>query len=98
MSLGKMNYCLRALMEKGWVKARNFRNAKRKTAYAYLLTPKGIEEKIRVTARFLERKLQEYDALVEEVRALTDEVNCVNRANGEPEVVFDPTGVRSGDA
>ncbi len=95
MSLGKVNYCFRALIDKGWVKARNFRNSQRKAAYAYLLTPKGIEEKLRVTARFLDRKLREYDSLVEEVRILTDEVNHINRANGKPEVVFDPVAGRT---
>ncbi len=89
MSLGKVNYCFRAIMAKGWVKARNFRNSSRKTAYAYLLTPKGIEEKLRVTARFLDRKLHEYDALVEELQVLTSEVNEHRKANGQPEVVFD---------
>ncbi|MFA6958606.1 MAG: MarR family EPS-associated transcriptional regulator [Thermoanaerobaculia bacterium] len=86
MSLGKVNYCFRALMSKGWVKARNFRNAERKGAYVYLLTPKGIEEKLRVTARFLDRKLHEYDLLVEELHVLTTEVNEHRKANGQPEV------------
>ncbi len=88
MSLGKVNYCFRALIGKGWVKARNFRNAERKGAYVYLLTPKGIEEKLRVTARFLDRKLREYDALIEELHVLTSEVNEHRKANGKPEVVF----------
>ena len=88
MSLGKVNYCFRALMAKGWVKAQNFRNSERKGSYVYLLTPKGIEEKLRVTARFLDRKLREYDLLVEELHTLTDEVNEHRKANGEPEVVL----------
>ncbi|MGK2858888.1 MAG: MarR family EPS-associated transcriptional regulator [Thermoanaerobaculia bacterium] len=95
MSLGKVNYCFRALVSKGWVKARNFRNSSRKTAYAYLLTPKGIEEKLRVTARFLDRKLGEYDALVEELHTLTSEVNAHRKAKGQPEVVFEAPASRT---
>src|ERR1700752_2759563 len=74
MSLGKANYCLKALMGKGWVKARNFRNSKKKAAYLYGLTPKGIEEKVRVTADFLRRKVVEYDLLSKEIERLTAEV------------------------
>lgn len=95
MSLGKVNYCFRALMAKGWVKARNFRNAERKGAYVYLLTPKGIEEKLRVTARFLDRKLREYEALVDELHTLTSEVNEHRKANGQPEVVFEAARSRT---
>ena len=96
MSLGKVNYCLRALMNKGWVKARNFRNSSRKTAYAYLLTPKGFEEKLRVTARFLDRKLHEYDALVAELHLLTIEVNEHRKAKGETPVDFSAPLPRNG--
>jgi MarR family transcriptional regulator, temperature-dependent positive regulator of motility len=92
VSLGKANYCFRALIRKGFVKARNFRNSKNKIAYAYLLTPRGIEEKMLVTRRFLDRKLAEYDALVTELHELTREVNQQRRANGEPEVPFEPAG------
>jgi EPS-associated MarR family transcriptional regulator len=60
ISLGKTNYCVRALMEKGWVKVRNFRDSENESAYLYILTPKGIEEKINVTAAFLRRKIAEY--------------------------------------
>lgn len=67
VSLGKANYCLRALMEKGWIKARNFKNTKNKVAYSYLLTPRGIEEKAQITAHFLERKVAEYKALKQEI-------------------------------
>jgi len=52
ISLGKVNYCLKKLIEKGWVKAKNFHNSNNKTAYAYLLTPKGIEEKPRFILGF----------------------------------------------
>jgi EPS-associated MarR family transcriptional regulator len=75
MSLGKANYCLHALLEKGWLKARNFKNSNNKLAYSYLLTPAGIEAKALITARFLKRKLAEYEALRAEIDRLTDEVN-----------------------
>ena len=67
VSLGKANYCLRALVEKGWVKARNFKNAKNKVAYSYMMTPRGIEEKTKITAKFLVRKIAEYEALKQQI-------------------------------
>ena len=72
ISLGKVNYCLKSLVEKGWIKATNFKNSKHKVAYMYFLTPRGIEQKARVTARFLQLKMQEYEALrvdIERIRA-----------------------------
>jgi EPS-associated MarR family transcriptional regulator len=72
-SLGKTNYCLRALMDKGLVKASNFRNSRNKTAYIYTLTPQGIEEKARVTYRFLKRKQREYEELKREIEELAQE-------------------------
>jgi EPS-associated MarR family transcriptional regulator len=74
ISLGKANYCLKALIEKGQLKMRNFRNSKRKITYMYLVTPKGIVEKSHVTARFLKRKLQEYESLQKEIEQLRNEV------------------------
>jgi EPS-associated MarR family transcriptional regulator len=70
ISLGKVNYCLRALVDKGWIKAANFKNSSNKTAYMYLLTPRGIDAKTRVTARFLQRKVREYEALRTEIEQL----------------------------
>lgn len=67
VSVGKVNYCLHALIEKGLVKIRNFSRNKRKLAYVYVLTPKGIEEKIDVTYRFLKVKVEEYEALSAEI-------------------------------
>ena len=63
ISLGKVNYCLKALIQKGWVKANNFKNSNNKSAYAYLLTPKGIERKTKITARYLRSKIEEYESL-----------------------------------
>ena len=74
ISLGGVNYCLRALAEKGLVKIQNFQNSKNKMGYAYLLTPKGIAEKTALTARFLKRKMQEYEALKAEIEALEAEI------------------------
>ena len=74
VSLGKINYCLRALLEKGWIKVQNFKNSNHKIAYSYLLTPKGIEQKGRLTRRFLERKRQEFEALDQEIEMLSREV------------------------
>lgn len=70
VSLGKVNYCLNALIEKGWIKVSNFKNARNKAAYLYLLTPRGIQERAEVTAIFLQRKMAEHDALKDEIDAL----------------------------
>ena len=78
ISLGKTNYCLNSLIEKGWVKARNFRRNKKKLGYAYLLTPKGMEEKAQVTLQFLKIKQKEYDDLVKELEALREEAALLN--------------------
>jgi EPS-associated MarR family transcriptional regulator len=74
VSLGRVNFCLQALMEKGLVKADNFKNSNNKKAYMYFLTRKGIAEKARATARFLERKMAEYEALQREIESLKREV------------------------
>lgn len=74
ISLGKTNYCLKALIERGLVKATNFRNHENKVLYTYYLTPRGIEEKARVTVRFLQRKMQEYEALQVEIEQIRNEV------------------------
>jgi len=73
ISLGKANYCLRALVQKGLLKVNNFRNNQNKAAYLYLLTPHGIEEKAKVTLRFMQHKMQEYEALKEEIALLQQE-------------------------
>lgn len=74
ISLGKVNFCLKALMEKGLVKAENFKNSTNKASYLYLLTPKGIEEKVSLTQCFLHRKLKEHEALEKEIEQLRKEV------------------------
>ena len=67
ISLGKVNYILKALINKGIVKARNFKNSKNKRAYAYYLTSKGIQEKAKLTISFFNRKSKEYDRLKQEL-------------------------------
>lgn len=75
MSVGGLNFCLNALIDKGFVKMANFQKSKNKFKYVYLLTPQGIAEKVALTSRFLKRKMQEYDALKLEIEALKSEVS-----------------------
>ena len=75
VSVGKINYCLRALMDKGWVKADNFRRSDNKWAYTYLLTPRGAAAKLRLTQDFLSRKEREFEQLQHEIRNLRSELN-----------------------
>ena len=81
ISLGKINYILKALINKGIVKARNFKNSKNKRAYAYYLTSKGIQEKTRMTISFFNRKSQEYDKLKKELVELEKEIKNTNSKN-----------------
>jgi EPS-associated MarR family transcriptional regulator len=74
LSVGGLNYCLKALIEKGWVKIQNFSKNKNKLGYAYLLTPTGIVQKASLTNSFLHRKMQEYDALKQEIKQMKQEV------------------------
>jgi len=74
ISVGGLNYCLKALMEKGLVKMNNFANSKNKFGYVYVLTPSGIAEKAMLTRRFLQRKMSEYEALKLEIEVLKSEV------------------------
>jgi EPS-associated MarR family transcriptional regulator len=73
ISLGRVNYCLKALIDKGLVKVNNFRNNANKRTYLYLLTPKGIEEKTKVTLQFLQVKMAEYEAVKREIDELQSE-------------------------
>lgn len=80
-SLGKTNYCVKALIEKGWVKASRFRNSQNKIAYLYQLTPAGVGAKIRVTRRFLKRKIKEHDDIAIEIERLRHEVAQAERSS-----------------
>lgn len=70
VSLGKVNFCLNALVAKGSIKINNFRNNENKLAYAYLLTPRGVEEKARITVGFLKHKMEEYEQLKKVIEEL----------------------------
>ena len=86
VSLGRTNFCLKALIERGLLKATNFRNSSNKLAYMYLLTPKGLEEKSVITARFLKMKMQEYANLeseIEELRRDAMQIKQINLAQSE---------------
>ncbi len=71
ISLGGVNYCLKALIEKGFVMMKNFSNSKNKFGYVYVITPRGLTERAGLTQRFLKRKMGEYEALKAEIDALT---------------------------
>ncbi len=75
VSVGGLNYCLKALIQRGFVKVRNFRQSKNKFGYVYLLTPAGAGEKARLTASFFQRKMQEYEAIKAEIEALAKEAS-----------------------
>ena len=96
VSVGKANYCLTALVEKGLVKIGNFRKAQNKLAYAYLLTPSGIEEKARVTVNFLHRKMREYTELETEIEQLRREV-AASMAPGQTRDVAGSVGQSVGN-
>lgn len=74
VSVGAVNFCLRALVEKGQVKIRNFRASDNKLRYAYILTPHGLAEKTRLTGAFLKRKIEEYEVLKAEIAAVEAEL------------------------
>ena len=80
VSVGSLNYCLRALVDRGWVKANNFRRSDNKWAYAYLLTPSGLSAKLKLTSHFLRRKELEFEELQTQISALRTELSA---ANGE---------------
>ena len=83
VSVGKANYCLKALIDKGWVKTNNFKNSNKKLAYFYILTPSGIEQKAKITVNFLKRKMNDYEELKKEIEMLKNEVN--NNGITEPD-------------
>ena len=74
VSTSGVNYCLKALVQKGWVKVQNFSGSKNKFGYVYVLTPNGLAQKAALTGRFLKRKMAEYDALKVEIEALSAEL------------------------
>lgn len=83
VSLGKTNYCLKALVDKGFIKLQNFYKNKKKSAYIYFLTPQGIEEKTAVTYRFLQRKIKEYENIKVEIESLKSETALTKKLGEE---------------
>jgi EPS-associated MarR family transcriptional regulator len=79
VSLGKTNYCIKALLDKGFIKMQSFRRSPTKLAYAYLLTPAGVVRKAGLTVRFLERKVAEYENLTKEIQTLKSEVKKIQQ-------------------
>jgi EPS-associated MarR family transcriptional regulator len=75
LSLGKFNYCLKALVKKGFVKIDRFTTSENKAGYMYLLTPRGIEEKSRITVAFLQRKMHEFEEIKQQIEELKQEVD-----------------------
>jgi EPS-associated MarR family transcriptional regulator len=82
ISLGKVNYCMRALVQRGWIKASRFRNSRNKVTYRYLLTPRGLEAKAALTVRFLRLKMEEYESLRSEIEQLRREAGGRNSERG----------------
>jgi EPS-associated MarR family transcriptional regulator len=80
VSLGGVNYCLKALVDRGLVKLNNFAKSQRKMGYAYILTPEGVSEKAKITVRFLKRKMAEYELLQQEIEQLKSEVGELKNA------------------
>ena len=74
ISLGKFNFCLKELAQKGFVKIDRFKSSDNKAAYMYLLTPKGIEQKAKITVNFLKRKTNEYEKIKQEIEELKKEL------------------------
>lgn len=77
VSLGKTNYCVRALLGKGWLKMQSFQNSKQKLAYLYVLTPAGIKKKATLTRLFLSRKIKEYELLRKEIEMLQEQARAI---------------------
>ncbi len=83
ISLGKVNYCLRAFAEEGWIRIKRYSRSSRKAGYVYLLTPKGLREKSRATLRFLQHKLRQYEKIKQEIAQLRSEHEAgANRQSG----------------
>ena len=76
ISLGGVNYCMKALITKGWIKIQNFSNSQNKLGYVYVLTPGGIAQKTQLAGRFLKRKMEEYEALSAEIKSLRKEAEA----------------------
>ena len=85
VSVGGLNYCMKSLIEKGWIKMQNFTHSKSKFGYVYLLTPQGIAQKAAMTSSFITRKMAEYEALKAEIELLRAE-----EGDGQTALVHNP--------
>ncbi len=97
ISLGKVNYCLQALIRNGWIKAARFTNSQNKAAYMYLLTPRGFEQKALMTLRFLKVKMAEYEMLRAEIRQMRREAREI-RATAPQRVAGESAGDARNDS
>jgi EPS-associated MarR family transcriptional regulator len=97
VSLGQVNYCLNALVQKGWVKLGKFTASKNRKRYAYILTPKGMEQKAKATYHFLRRKMEEYEALEREIEELRAEVQGLRAEEQGPRAESQGPRKASGD-
>ena len=89
LSLGKVNYCLKSLSEKGLVKIKRFSRSERKVGYIYVLTPEGIKTKSLMTIDFLRQKLAEYEALQDEIASLKNELVVTKAGEKQMDLAFD---------
>lgn len=89
VSVGKINFCMRAVIDRGWVKVNNFRRSDNKLAYVYILTPSGVHAKMRMARRFLAIKEAEFELLQHEIDALRHEVSAQDSAEAPPSVLQD---------
>lgn len=90
VSLGKINYCISALVQKGMIKVERFKKAKKKSAYMYRLTPEGFEEFASLTVSFLKVRIAEYDKIKTEIRLLSDQINKIDPdLRNDPDLIND---------
>jgi EPS-associated MarR family transcriptional regulator len=88
LSLGKVNYCLKSLAEKGWIKIKRFSKSEHKIGYIYIMTPEGLKTKSLMTIVFLGRKLADYEALQDEITSLKNELEVTKVSSGQMDLTF----------
>ena len=95
VSLGKINFCISAMAEKGMIRIERFKKHKKKSAYIYRITPKGLEELTRLTLSFLKQRIQEYDQIKKEIRSLSDQIYEIDPAlRNDPELLKELSRIR----
>ena len=98
LSLGKVNYCLKSLSEKGLIKIKRFSRSERKVGYIYVLTPEGIKTKSLMTIDFLRQKLAEYEVLQDEITSLKNELEVTRAGEKQMDLTFDNGRLRTTEA